>query len=171
MNDAPADHGSPAAASAVAASSATQSVWLRILLICVGVTGAVLIVLAAILWAASGTAAALSGLLGGAIVMLFFGISLLIGHLIGRRNPSGAMGMFVVTYVIKVIGFAAVMITLGMPAWLDRMWFGIAAIITVVLWQGAEIFVFSRARHQIYEDPPSDASSGQKTGNTDGAQA
>ncbi len=38
--------------------------------------------------------------------MLFFGISLLVGHFVGRNNPSGAIGIFVATYFIKVVGFA-----------------------------------------------------------------
>ena len=85
--------------------------------------------------------------------MLFFGISLLVGHFVGRNNPSGAIGVFVATYFIKVVGFAAVLFVLGAPAWLHARWFVAGAVTAVVLWQAAEIFGFSKARLQIYNDP------------------
>ncbi|HBH58169.1 MAG TPA: hypothetical protein DDY41_08510, partial [Arthrobacter bacterium] len=103
----------------------------------------------------------LSSTFGGLLVMLFFAISLLVGHFMGRSNPSGAIGMFVATYFIKVVGFAVVLFVIGAPAWLLSRWFVIGAVATVVLWQAAEIYAFSKARLQIYNDPepeePSDA--------------
>jgi ATP synthase protein I len=87
------------------------------------------------------------------MVMLFFGISLLVGHFVGRSNPSGAIGMFVATYFIKVVGFAVVLFLIGAPAWLHGRWFLIGAVAAVVLWQAAEIYGFSKARLQIYNEP------------------
>jgi len=109
----------------------------------------------------NGAAGILSSTFGGLLVMLFFAISLLVGHFMGRNNPSGAIGMFVATYFIKVVGFAVVLFVIGAPAWLHGRWFVIGAVATVVLWQAAEIYGFSKARLQIYNDPqpeePSDA--------------
>lgn len=85
--------------------------------------------------------------------MLFFGVSLLVGHFVGRGNPSGAIGMFVATYFIKVVGFAVVLFVIGAPEWLHGRWFVTGAVVAVVLWQAAEIHGFSRARLQIYNDP------------------
>jgi ATP synthase protein I len=93
--------------------------------------------------------------------MVFFGISLLIGHYVGRSNPSGAIGAFLAAYVVKVVGFGAIVFILGAPAWLDRMWFFVAAVAGVVIWQGAEVFAFSRIRHQLYADPADDAGKGR----------
>ncbi|MDQ0663826.1 ATP synthase protein I [Arthrobacter ulcerisalmonis] len=101
----------------------------------------------------NGAAGAFSSVLGGLLVMLFFGISLLVGHAVGRRNPSGAIGMFVATYVIKVVGFAVILFVIGAPEWLHARWFVIGAVVAVVLWQAAEIHGFSKARLQIYNDP------------------
>jgi ATP synthase protein I len=100
-----------------------------------------------------GVNGALSAASGGLLVMLFFGISLLVGHFVGRSNPSGAIGMFVATYFIKVVGFAIVLFLIGAPEWLDGRWFLIGAVAAVVLWQAAEIYGFSKARLQIYNDP------------------
>lgn len=137
----------------VGASGPTKSLWLRLLKLsaAAAVVGLVLCAVAAMLF--DGGAAALSSACGGLLVMLFFGISLLVGHFVGRSNPSGAIGAFVATYFIKVVGFAAVLLILGAPAWLQARWFVAGAVVAVVLWQAAEIYGFSKARLQIYNDP------------------
>ena len=86
-------------------------------------------------------------------MIAFFAISLLVGHFVGRNNPSGAIGLFVATYFIKVVGFAVVLFAIGSSDWLNGRWFLIGAVVTVVLWQAAEIYGFSKARLQIYNDP------------------
>ena len=92
-------------------------------------------------------------LFGGALVMAFFAISLAIGHFVGRNNPSGAIGMFVATYFVKVVGFAVVLFVIGAPAWLHARWFLIGAVVTVVRLAGGRDHGFSKARLQIYNDP------------------
>lgn len=138
--------------SAKGATGPTTSLWLRILLRCTLVTAAVAVGIAAAGWLTVGGGAALSALAGWLIVGVFFGISLLIGHFVGRSNPSGALGMFMVTYVIKVVGFAAVLFLIGVPPWLERAWFFGTAVASVVIWQAVEIVVFAKSRHQLYND-------------------
>jgi ATP synthase protein I len=142
---------SPAAP--VVASGPTRSPWLKILATCALATGVCSFAALLAAFFVAGAAGAASAVLGAALVMVFFGISLLIGHYVGRHNPSGAIGAFIATYVIKVAGFGAALFILGAPAWLDRTWFFVAAVAGVVVWQGAEVYAFSRIRHQIYADP------------------
>lgn len=139
---------------AVPESGPTRSLWLRILVRCAGTSVVALAVAAAVAFLVSGGAAALSSLFGWGIVALFFGVSLLIGHFVGRDNPSGALGIFAVTYAIKVVGFAAALFFVGTPDWLDRTWFFASAVGTVILWQVVEIAVFARTRHQLYDHAP-----------------
>jgi len=106
----------------------------------------------------SGGSAALGAVLGAALVVVFFAISLLVGHFVGRRNPSGAIGAFIATYVLKVVGFGAALFLIGTPDWLDTTWFFVAAVVAVVAWQAAEVFAFSRVRYQIYDDASENAS-------------
>ena len=145
--------GSAAAGSGFAASGPTPAPWLDILKRALLAAGAFLAVLAAAAAVVSSWPGALSALFGGVLIILFLGISLLVGHLVGRSNPSGAMGMFVVTYAIKVVGFAVVLFLIGMPDWLQRAWFLTAAAGTVVVWQAAEIHAFSKVRFLLYADP------------------
>ncbi|WP_049822595.1 hypothetical protein [Arthrobacter sp. H41] len=139
-------------AAGVAASGPTASPWLGILTRCTLAATVVIGVLAVAAGILEGPAGALSALFGFALVVLFFGISLLIGHFASKTNPSGALGLFAVTYAIKVVGFAAVLFFLGTPDWLAGTWFFTGAVVTVVVWQAVEVFVFSRTRHQLYED-------------------
>lgn len=136
------------------ASEPTDSPWLRILgRSAAGGTATAVVLAAAALFTAS-PAAGLSVLVGAALVMVFFGISLLIGHFTGRTNPSGALGLFAVTYAIKVVGFGAVLFLFGTPDWLDRTWFFWGALATVIVWQVAEVIAFSRLRTPLYTDTP-----------------
>lgn len=137
----------------VGVSGPTKSLWLRLLILSsgAGLAGLVLAgIPAAIL---NGTGGVLSSTFGGLLVMAFFAISLLVGHFVGRNNPSGAIGVFVVTYFVKVVGFAVVLFVIGTPDWLHDRWFLIGAVACVVFWQAAEIYGFSKARFRIYDDP------------------
>lgn len=142
----------PDQANIVPASGATASPWLGILARSAAAGGAIAVVLAVVATVATSPAAGLSVLSGAALVIAFFGISLLIGHYAGRTNPSGALGLFAVTYAIKVVGFAAVLFFLGTPGWLDRTWFFSGALATVIAWQVAEVVAFSRLRTPLYGD-------------------
>jgi ATP synthase protein I len=148
-----ADSGPASANGPVGISGPTRSLWLRLLAIS-SAAGAGAIILAGIpAGILNGPDGVLSSSLGGLLVMVFFAISLLVGHVMGRNNPSGAIGMFVATYFVKVVGFAVVLLLIGAPAWLHDRWFLIGAVATVVFWQAAEIYGFSKARLQIYNDP------------------
>jgi ATP synthase protein I len=148
-----ADTGPRSGNGSVGVSGPTRSLWLRLLLLS-SAAGAVAIVLAGVpALILDGANGVMSSTFGGLLVMLFFAISLLVGHFMGRNNPSGAIGLFVATYFVKVVGFAVVLFVIGAPAWLHGRWFLIGAVATVVLWQVAEVYGFSKARLQIYNDP------------------
>jgi len=148
-----AETGRPSGKRGVGISGETSNLWLRLLYFSAAAALAATAVTCVIAALMNGGQAALSVALGAMLVMVFFGISLLIGHFVGRSNPSGAIGLFVATYFIKVIGFAVVLFVLGAPDWLNGRWFVIGAVVSVVIWQAAEIYAFSKARLQIYNDP------------------
>ncbi|THJ66198.1 hypothetical protein E8P82_09340 [Arthrobacter echini] len=133
-------------------SAPTASPWLRILGRSTLAGSVTALVLATAALIATSPEAASSVLLGAVLVIVFFGISLLIGHVAGASNPSGALGLFVLTYAIKVVGFGAALFILGTPAWLDPTWFFVSALVTVIVWQIAEIRTFSRIRTLRYDD-------------------
>ena len=141
----------------IRAAGPTVSPWLSILAKAAAAAGAATLLVMLLGAVVAGGNAALGALLGAALVVVFFAISLLVGHFVGRNNPSGAIGAFIATYVLKVVGFGAALFVAGRPDWLDTTWFFIAAVVAVVVWQGAEVFAFSRVRYQIYADSPAGA--------------
>ncbi|HEU4667016.1 MAG TPA: hypothetical protein VFS79_05065 [Arthrobacter sp.] len=148
-----AESGPPSGNGNVGASGPTASLWLHLLKLSSIAAAVGLLLCAAVALLLQGVDGALSSTAGGLLVMLFFGISLLVGHFVGRSNPSGAIGMFVATYFVKVVGFAVVLFAVGAPQWLQGRWFVAGAVTAVVLWQAAEIYGFSKARLQIYNEP------------------
>lgn len=152
-----ADPGPSSGNGSAGVSGPTRSLWLRLLALSSAAGGAAVILAGIPALLLNGPDGVLSSTLGGLLVMAFFAISLLVGHFVGRNNPSGAIGVFVATYFVKVVGFAVVLFLIGAPAWLHGRWFLIGAVATVVLWQASELYGFSRARLQIYNDPPKKA--------------
>ncbi|GAC1449034.1 MAG: hypothetical protein PVSMB10_00180 [Pseudarthrobacter sp.] len=152
-----ADPGPSSGNGSAGVSGPTRSLWLRLLALSSAAGGAAVILAGIPALLLNGPDGVLSSTFGGLLVMAFFAISLLVGHFVGRNNPSGAIGVFVATYFVKVVGFAVVLFLIGAPAWLHGRWFLIGAVATVVLWQAAELYGFSRARLQIYNDPPKKA--------------
>ncbi|MBF4993570.1 hypothetical protein ITX31_05535 [Arthrobacter gandavensis] len=146
-----------ARATRISASGPTDAPWLRILWTSLVWTAIPAAAAASAALLGPGVAGAASVAAGWGLIAIFFGISLLVGHVVGRKNPSGAIGMFAVTYAVKVVGFAVVLWMVGVPAWLDRPWFAFAALGTVVIWQTAEIRAFSRTRQLIFSEVPLNA--------------
>lgn len=147
--------GRPSGNGPVGAAGPTKSLWLRLLALASAAAACGLLLTGVAALLLHGMPAALSCLFGGALVMAFFAISLAVGHFAGRNNPSGAIGLFVATYFIKVVGFAVVLFAIGAPEWLYDKWFLAGAVVAVLLWQAAEVYGFSRARLQLYNDPQS----------------
>lgn len=138
----------------VGGSGRGRTPWLGLAAKCSAASSAAAVLLAVAGLLASGPGAGASVLFAAVIVIAFFALSLLAGHFAGRNNPSGAIGVFAVVYVVKVVGFAALLLWLGRPAWIVGPWFGAAGIVTVVVWQAVEVFAFSRLRLQIFDDAP-----------------
>lgn len=138
----------------VTVSGPSMTPWLNILLRCLSVSGLATLVTALIAFFANGTGAAGSVLFGAVVVIAFFSLSLLVGHLYGRKNPSGAIGVFMVTYLVKVVGFAVILFSIGQPSWLHAQWFAMAGVIAVVVWQATEVVTFGRQRLLVFGDEP-----------------
>ena len=79
----------------VGVSGPTKSLWLRLLALSAVASGGALLLAGVAALLIEGMPSAVSCLFGGALVMAFFAISLLVGHFAGRNNPSGAIGLFV----------------------------------------------------------------------------
>lgn len=138
-------------------SGPTASPSWNILKKCLAVDGIAVAVMAALAFIFSDVYGVYSVLFGAFVVMTFFGLSLLVGHVVSLRMPGAVMGAFVMTYFVKVVGFAAVLLALGTPTWLDKPWFAGAAVAAVLLWQATEVVIFSKQRFLFFDEPDAPA--------------
>ena len=103
--------------------------------------------------AALGGAKGLYGaLIGVAIVTAFFGISVLVVGRAARISPHVMMAAAMISYVVKIIGFAIVMIALGKSTAFNGRMLGFTAIICILAWSAAEVVTAIRLRLP-YVDP------------------
>lgn len=149
------DKGAPGGAvrGPFAASGPSASPSWNILKKCLLVDGIAVVLMVLLAFFFTDSDGVLSVLFGSLLVMAFFGLSLLVGHIFGKRMPEAVMGIFVMTYFVKVVGFAAVLFALGTPTWLHKPWFAAAAVVCVLLWQATEVVIFSRQRFLIFDEP------------------
>ncbi|MBP2413888.1 ATP synthase protein I [Arthrobacter stackebrandtii] len=133
-------------------SGPTESPSWNILKRCVAVVGLAVVAMAGAAFIFTDGAGVLSVLFGSALVVAFFGLSLLAGHLFARKKPEAVMGVFVMTYFVKVLGFGAVLFYLGTPGWLNKPWFAGAAVACVLIWQATEVVIFSKQRFLFFNE-------------------
>ena len=113
------------------------------------VVAAVCVVVCAALGGAKGL---YSALIGVAIVTAFFGISVLVVGRAAKISPHVMMAAAMISYVIKIIGFAIVMIALGKSTAIDGRMLGFTAIICILAWSAAEVVTAIRLKLP-YVDP------------------
>lgn len=151
---------------ALVASSAPRSPWLGILKTCVSYTVGVGAVASIVAWPILGAQAAGSLAFGCALIVVFFGISLLVAEWAGRHRASWALPAFLFMYFIKILGMGFLVLFSGLPEWVLAPYFMWGAIGSLVLWQVGEIRAFSRARLPIFnqDDPSPSPSDGGEHG-------
>ncbi len=162
--------GNGAAHEPLAVSGPTASPSWNILKKCSAVDGIAVVIMVVLAFIFTNVDGVLSVLFGSVLVMAFFGLSLLVGHLFSKKMPEAVMGIFVMTYFFKVIGFGAVLFALGTPNWLNKPWFAGAAVVCVLLWQGTEVVVFSKQRFLFFNDPATPVATVDETVREDLAQ-
>ena len=97
--------------------------------------------------AALGGAKGLYGaLIGVAIVTAFFGISVLVVGRAARISPHVMMAAAMISYVIKIIGFAIVMVALGKSDAFNGRMLGFTALVCILAWSTTEIITAIRLR-------------------------
>ena len=109
-------------------------------------TGAVAAVCVAICAALGGAKGLYGALIGVAIVTAFFGISVLVVGRAARISPQVMMAAAMISYVVKIIGFAIVVILLGKSTAFNGRMLGFTAIICILAWTAAEVVTAIKLR-------------------------
>ena len=113
------------------------------------VVAAVCVVVCAALGGAKGL---YSALIGVAIVTAFFGISVLVVGRAARISPHVMMAAAMGSYIVKIIGFAIVMVALGKSDAFNGRMLGFTALVCILAWTAAEVITTMKLRLP-YVDP------------------
>ena len=113
------------------------------------VVAAVCVAVCAVLGGAKGLYGALIGV---AIVTAFFGISVLVVGRAAKISPQVMMAAAMISYVVKIIGFAIVMIMLGKSDAFNGRMLGFTALVCILAWTAAEVITTIKLR-VLYVDP------------------
>ena len=154
------------AGGAFVASAAPRSPWMGILKTCLIYTVGVGLAASLVAWPVLGAPEAGSLAFGCALIVVFFGVSLLVAEWAGRYRGSWAIPAFLFMYVAKLVAMALLVVFSGLPDWVLVPYFMWGALGSLVLWQAGEIRAFSKARLPIFntEEPSSPASAGGQDG-------
>ena len=123
---------------------------LRAALVPALVAGAVCALVALVLSGLPGLVAALVGL---ALVVLFFGSSLVVLGRTARRSPQLVMVVALGTYTAKVALLAVAFVLLARLSDLPGPALGLTTIVVTTVWLGFELRGFLRARHPVVDEP------------------
>ncbi|MFB9375423.1 ATP synthase subunit I [Kineococcus gynurae] len=109
---------------------------------------AVVCALVAGIW--QGPAVGLSALLGGAIVIAFFGARLVVMGRVARSNPHLVMITALLVYTVKVVLLGIAMVALTRIDAIDGPALGLTVIVTAVAWLAAELRGFVKLRIPVF---------------------
>ncbi len=122
--------------------------------------GALTAVAAAIMVAVSAAVVGVKGLIGAligvAIVIVFFGISVVVVGRAARISPPAMMLAAIITYLVKIVALAIVLSALnGMTAFSTRA-LGFTAIGCILVWSATQIITTIKLK-MLYVEPESQA--------------
>jgi ATP synthase protein I len=101
-----------------------------------------------------GVGGAVSGLVGVAIAIAFFASGLLLmDKLVRDRNPMLFMAVGMSVYLAQVLVLLGVLVLARRVESLDSRAAGIAMLVTVVVWQIAQLRAWRQARVPVYDTP------------------
>jgi ATP synthase protein I len=121
-------------------------------------TSVVAVVCVAVCTALGGAKGLYGSLIGIAIVTAFFGISVLVVGRAARISPHVMMAAAMISYVVKIIAFAIVVILLGKSTAFNGRMLGFTALACILAWAAAEVVTTIRLK-VLYVDPD-----GEQTG-------
>jgi ATP synthase protein I len=109
---------------------------------------AVVCVVVAAVW--KGVPAGLSSLIGGAIVIAFFGARLVVMRKVTEKNPHMIMLTAMVVYTVKIVLLGVAMLVLTRIHGISGPALGFTVIVTAVVWLAAELRGFTKLRIPVF---------------------
>lgn len=121
---------------------------------------AIATVLTAAIALTSGAAEAVGALVGGAIVLIFFGLDLLVMRITTGWEPGTTFMVVMLEYLGKIIALAVVLVALGQQEAIDERWVGIGVGVGATVFLVALVIAYLRIPTFVVEPtaetPPTD---------------
>jgi ATP synthase protein I len=116
------------------------------------VTAAAAAIMVAVSAALVGAKGLYGALIGVALVIVFFGISVLVVGRAARVSPQAMMVAAMVTYLVKIVGLAIVVSTLhGVTAFSGRA-LGFTALGCILVWSATQVITAMKVK-MLYVEP------------------
>ena len=110
--------------------------------------------LAVLGWAvARGSTGAIGALLGGLLVITFFGSGALLSSAVRSMPPQSAMAIGLAGYTVKIALLAVFLVVFFDSDAFDGPAFGITALVASMVWLGAQLRAFTNAKIPTLEMP------------------
>lgn len=117
-----------------------------------GITLAVGIIATLIGWLAVGTTGLIGGLMGMAVVLVFFSIGQGILGWVLRNNPQIALMVALGVYLVKIGLLFVLIVILQDATFFNSKVFAITIVVCTIAWTGAEVWVYSKTK-VLYVEP------------------
>ena len=101
---------------------------------------------------AKGVAGAIGAAIAGAIVVVFFSIGQLILSAVIRKNPTMAMSVAMLMYLIKIGVLFVLLLVFKNTSAFDTKVFALTVLACTLVWTATEVWVFSTTK-VLYVDP------------------
>ncbi len=117
-----------------------------------GPTGAVVAVVAVVAAVAAGWRGVLGAIVGGALVVVFFAVDLVLAARTRRTRASTVMGLAMLSYTTKIVLLGVGLVVFKGADWFSVGAFAAAVIAATVVWLGAQVRAFA-TRPMLYVEP------------------
>jgi hypothetical protein len=113
------------------------------------------VVTAVVLGLVRGLGGAVAGVIGVVIALAFFASGLvMVGRFVrDRSNPMLFMAVGMAVYFAQVLVLLGVLVVARQVESFDSVAAGIAMLVTVLVWQGAQLLAWRHARVPVYDEP------------------
>ena len=118
----------------------------------IALTSVVAAVAVLICAAVVGAKGAYGALIGVAVVTVFFGLSILVVGRAARISPAAMMVAALGTFLVKMVGFALVLVAIGHSAAFSGRSLGFTALACILAWSAAQIITSMRLK-LLYVEP------------------
>lgn len=126
----------------------------RLVVVPLVITGVVALLCVLVATLVAGTGGLLASVLGGIVVLLFFGLGQFAVAWVLRNRPEISMGAALLVYLVQMIVLFGLMVALKDATFFNSKVFALTIVVCVLVWTGAAVTTLVRSK-VLYVEPGS----------------